>query len=242
MLTVDGATVEISGFTILRGLSLSVETGSIVGLIGRNGAGKTTTLRSIMGLAELKSGDVQLDGESLAGIPAHLRAKRGIGYMPEDRRLIPAMTVEQNILLPAWARDIPNADRRLQTIYRLMPEVKELAPRGSTQCSGGQQKLVALARCFMSGSRLLLLDEPFEGVAPALSQRLVRAVKELAEAEQGLSVLVCESEFKWARLLAEKIYIIERGETVEETTPDATTAHAVPDNFTTAHASELTSP
>ena len=226
MLQVDQVTVKISGFTILRGLSLTVETGSIVGLIGRNGAGKTTTLRSIMGLVTLESGEVQLDGRSLRSLEPHERARQGIGYMPEDRRLIPALTVEQNILVPAWARDIPNAQQRLETIYHLMPEVKALAARPSTQCSGGQQKLVALARCFMSGSKLLLLDEPFEGVAPALSQRLVQATKELATAEQGLSVLVCESEFKWARLLARKTYVIERGETVEESA-DGAAAHGV---------------
>ncbi len=226
MLIVDQATVKIAGFTILRGLSLEVETGSIVGLIGRNGAGKTTTLRAIMGLIGLESGDVRLEGQSLGTLAPHVRAHHGIGYMPEDRRLIAAMSVEQNILLPAWARNIPNADVRLQTIYRLMPEVKAMASRPATQCSGGQQKLVALARCFMSGSKLLLLDEPFEGVAPALSQRLVKAVKELADTEHGLSVLVCESEFKWARLLAGKIYIIERGETVEETTANGASVHA----------------
>ena len=224
MLRVDGATVKIAGFTILRGLNLEVETGSIVGLIGRNGAGKTTTLRTIMGLVGLESGDVQLEGRSLSGMPPHKRAEAGIGYMPEDRRLIPALSVEQNILVPAWARNIPHAQERLATIYQLMPEVKALAARPATQCSGGQQKLVALARCFMSGSKLLLLDEPFEGVAPSLSQRLVKAVKELAEAEQGLSVLVCESEFKWARLLSRKTYVIERGETVEESA--GATAHA----------------
>ena len=216
MLRVDRATVQISGFSVLRGLSLEVETGSIVGLIGRNGAGKTTTLRCIMGLVGLESGDVLLDGQSLRALPAHVRAKYGIGYMPEDRRLIPALTAEQNILLPTWARAIPQAASRLATIYRLMPEVQALAARPATQLSGGQQKLVALARCFMSGSKVLLLDEPFEGVAPVLSRRLARAVKELAETEQGLSVLVCQSEFTWARLLATKLYVIERGEIVEE--------------------------
>ncbi len=225
MLKVDGVTVKIAGFTILRGLNLEVETGSIVGLIGRNGAGKTTTLRSIMGLMELESGDIQLEGRSLKGLAPHQRASAGIGYMPEDRRLIPALSVEQNILIPAWARNIPRAEERLALIYRLMPEVKALAQRPSTQCSGGQQKLVALARCFMSGSKLLLLDEPFEGVAPALSQRLVQATKELATAEMGMSVLVCESEFKWARLLAQKTYIIERGETRDESDAPAA-AHA----------------
>jgi len=223
MLKVDGVTVKIAGFTILRGLNLEIETGSIVGLIGRNGAGKTTTLRSIMGLIELESGDIQLEGRSLNRLASHQRAAAGIGYMPEDRRLIPALSVEQNILVPVWARNIPRAEERLALIYRLMPEVKALAQRPSTQCSGGQQKLVALARCFMSGSKLLLLDEPFEGVAPALSQRLVQATKELATAEEGMSVLVCESEFKWARLLAQKTYVIERGETRDES--DAPAAH-----------------
>jgi branched-chain amino acid transport system ATP-binding protein len=216
MLTVEQATVKISGFTILRGLNLEVPSGTIVGLIGRNGAGKTTTLRSIMGLVGLESGRVDLDGQDLTRLAAHSRAKHGIGYMPEDRRLIPTLTVEQNILVPAWARSIPGSDERLKTIYARMPEVKALATRPATQLSGGQQKLVALARCFMSGTRVLLLDEPFEGVAPALAQRLVRAVKELSEAQEDLSILLCESEFKWPRLLASRIYMIERGETSEE--------------------------
>jgi branched-chain amino acid transport system ATP-binding protein len=216
MLRVEQATVRISGFTILRGVTLEVPNGAVVGLIGRNGAGKTTTLRSIMGLVGLESGRVELDGQDITHLAAHARAELGIGYMPEDRRLIPALTVEENILVPAWARRIDDAARRIETIYAFLPEVKALAARPATQLSGGQQKLVALARCFMSGSKLLLLDEPFEGVAPALVQRLVRAVRELAEAEQGLSVLLCESEFKWPRLLASQLYIIERGETVQE--------------------------
>ncbi len=216
MLRVDQVTVKISGFTILRGLSLEVPSGTIVGLIGRNGAGKTTTLRSIMGLVGLESGRVELDGQDLTRLAAHERAKHGIGYMPEDRRLIPTLTVEQNIFVPAWARSIPGSDERLGTIYARMPEVKALATRPATQLSGGQQKLVALARCFMSGTKVLLLDEPFEGVAPALAQRLVTAVRELSEAQEDLSILLCESEFKWPRLLASRIYMIERGETTEE--------------------------
>lgn len=218
MLKVDQATVKISGFTILRGVSLEVPDGTVVGLIGRNGAGKTTTLRSIMGLVEMESGQVELDGQDLTHLPPHRRAKRGIGYLPEDRRLIPTLSVEANILMPAWAQGIDGAERRLATIYELLPEVKVLSARPATQLSGGQQKLVALARCFMSGSKLLLLDEPFEGVAPSLVQRLVRAVRELVQAERGVSALLCESEFKWPRLLASHIYLIERGETVDEAT------------------------
>ena len=220
VLQVQRATVRIAGFTVLRGLSLEIPPGSLVGLIGRNGAGKTTTLRTIMGLLPLEAGDILLDGCSLRDLPAHERAWRGLGYMPEDRRLIPALTVEQNILVPAWARAIRDTARRLDTIYQLMPEVKALAGRPASQLSGGQQKLVALARCFMSGQRLLLLDEPFEGVAPALSQRLVQAVRELAGAQSDLSVLICESEFKWVRRLAQKVYLIERGEATEQPSPD----------------------
>jgi branched-chain amino acid transport system ATP-binding protein len=216
MLRVDGATVRINGFTILRSVSLVVPTGSVIGLIGRNGAGKTTTLRSIMGLVPLDAGRVELDGENLTRLPAHARAQRGIGYMPEERRLIPTLSVEDNILVPAWAQHLPDQGRRLATAYELLPEVKALAARPATQLSGGQQKLVALARAYMSGRKVLLLDEPFEGVAPSLVQRLVRAVRELIEADQQLSVLLCESEFKWPRLLAGQIYVIERGETALE--------------------------
>jgi branched-chain amino acid transport system ATP-binding protein len=214
MLKVEGATVTISGFTILRGVSLEVPGGAVVGLIGRNGAGKTTTLRSIMGLVELDSGRIELDGRDLTRLAPHRRAELGIGYMPEDRRLVPTLTVEENILIPAWARRID--PRRLQTIYELIPEVRELRHRPGTQLSGGQQKLVALARAFMSGSSLLLLDEPFEGVAPSLVHRLVRAVRDLCQADHGVSALLCESEFKWPRLLAQDLYVIERGETTKE--------------------------
>ncbi len=218
MLKIEQATVSISGFTVLRDLTLEVPSGTIVGLIGRNGAGKTTTLRCIMGLVPLESGSIELDGHHLTSLAAHVRAEHGIGYMPEDRRLIPTLNVEDNIFIPGWARRISSAYRRLATIYQLMPEVKALAKRPATQLSGGQQKLVALARCFMGGTRVLLLDEPFEGVAPALAQRLVQAVKELAAAQEGLSVLLCESEFKWPRMLAHRIYVIERGEATEEAT------------------------
>jgi branched-chain amino acid transport system ATP-binding protein len=216
MLRVERATVELNGFTILRDLDLEVPGGEIVGLIGRNGAGKTTTIRTIMGLIELKAGRIELDGQDLGGSPAHQRARRGIGYLPQERRLIPGLSVEQNLLLPAWAMTLPNAEARLETIYELMPEVFAFRLRPAATLSGGQQKLTALARSFMAGSKLLLLDEPFEGVAPALAQRLVKVVGDLQQAQADLAVLVCESDFKWARRLASRIYVIERGEAWEE--------------------------
>ena len=166
MLRVQGITVAISAVTILRGLSLRVDTGDIVGLVGRNGAGKTTTLRSIMGLTHLSSGRIELDGSLLDGMPSYTRARLGIGYLPEDRRLVPALSVYNNLLIPAQASGIADHDERLRRIFDLIPELSEWSARKASTLSGGQQKLVALARAFVNGRKLLLLDEPFEGVQP----------------------------------------------------------------------------
>ncbi len=217
MLGVKNITVKISEFTILRGLTLEVPTGSIIALVGRNGAGKTTTIRSIMGLLAVTEGKISLDGHDLGPLPAHHRAKLGIGYLPEDRRLISALTVEENLLMPAQALGLPAVKERLDTIYGLLPEVRMVAGRKATQLSGGQQKLVALGRSFVNGKKLLLLDEPFEGISMALSRKLAQAVKKFQKAEVGLSVLVAESDLKRAAMLTDNVYVIERGEVVEET-------------------------
>ena len=215
MLELQDVTVTIQGITILRGVTLTVEPGQIVGLIGRNGAGKTTTLRTIMGLARAASGHLALDRLDLAARPPHLRARLGIGYVPEDRRLIGALSVRENILVPAWGIGLADAEGRLDAIYTLMPELRELGSRPAMLLSGGQQKLVALARSFMYGSKVVLLDEPFEGLAPPLARRLVRAVQEFQARRPRLAVLVAESEVKWVRLLAQRTYSIERGTTAE---------------------------
>ncbi len=209
-LELEGVHVNIREFVILRGVSLTVPAGQIVGLVGRNGAGKTTTLKSIMGLVAVRSGAIRLDGQDLLQTPAYERARMGIGYMPEDRRLIGTLTVEENILMPAWATRMNGYAERLNLIYSLMPEVKELAGRRAAQLSGGQQKMVALGRALMTGTKLLLLDEPFEGLAPALSQKFSALIHSLQE--QGLAVLVAESDLKLISSIAEQIYTIERGE------------------------------
>jgi len=211
MLTVDGLRVTIKGFSILRGVSLEIPTGELIALIGRNGAGKTTTLKSIMGLMPVAAGTVCLDGMDLRRVPGHRRAALGIGYMPEDRRLIGSLTVQDNILMPAWASRLEHGTARLAYIYEKMPEVAVLARRRASALSGGQQKMVALARAVMSGTRLLLLDEPFEGLSPALGEKLAGTLQELQR--DDLAVLLAESDVK--RLsFAEKIYTIERGEIV----------------------------
>ena len=211
MLLVDGLRVTIKGFIILRGVSLVVPTGELVALAGRNGAGKTTTLKSIMGLMPLSGGTVQLDGTDLTVVPGYRRAALGMGYMPEDRRLIGSLTVEDNIRLPAWASRLAHGEARLAYIYEQMPDVAALARRRAAALSGGQQKMVALARAVMSGTRLLLLDEPFEGLSPALGEKFAGTIQALQK--DGLSVLLAESDVK--RLsFAEQIYTVERGEIV----------------------------
>lgn len=212
MLRVDDIRVTIKGFIILRGISLEIPSGGLIGLVGRNGAGKTTTLKSIMGIMPVAAGRIHLDGDDLLRVPGHRRAQLGIGYMPEDRRLIGALTVEDNVLLPAWACGLETGGDRLEYIYRLMPEVAPLAKRRASTLSGGQQKMVALARALMSGTKLLLLDEPFEGLSPGLGEKLARTIQVLQR--DGLSVLMAESDTKRIGF-AEKIYTIERGEIVQ---------------------------
>jgi branched-chain amino acid transport system ATP-binding protein len=151
-----------------------------------------------------------LEGRSLQGVTSYQRARLGIGYMPEDRRIIPQLTVEENILLPAWASGASAAAERLARIYQLIPEVAALKERKGLQLSGGQQKLAALARAFMSGTKVLLLDEPFEGVAPVLAQRLAEVVGQLRT--EGLSVLLSESDLSHSKRLLDVVYQIDRGQ------------------------------
>ena len=201
--------VTIAAAQILRGVSLNVPSHAMVGLIGRNGAGKTTFLRSVMGLIAIRAGEVIYDEVNLRREPAYRRANIGIGYMPEDRRLVPGLTAEENVLLPAWATSLSDSGQRLHWIYLLLPEVAAFADRKAIELSGGQQKLVALARALMVGRSLLLLDEPFEGVAPILAQRLVDVLVKLRE--EGLSVLLSESNASHSSNLVDRLYVIERG-------------------------------
>lgn len=212
MLSLGDVRVTIKGFVILRGVSLEIPTGGLVGLVGRNGAGKTTTLKSIMGLMPVTAGRITLDGADLAHLPGHRRAGLGVGYVPEDRRLIGSLTVEDNILMPAWVTNRTDAAERLRRIYEVMPEVRALAGRRAAACSGGQQKMVALARAVMTGTKLLLLDEPFEGLSPAMGEKFAEAIQALRR--DGPAVLIAESDSKRLGFI-EQIYTIERGEIVQ---------------------------
>ena len=209
MLKVEAIDVAIGSVSILRRASLSVARGQFAGLVGRNGAGKTTFLRTVMGLLRPRRGSMRFDGEPLDAVPPHLRSRRGIGYMPEDRRLVPELTVEENILLPAWAGRLEGTAERLKRIYETMPEVRSLRERKALQLSGGQQKLVALGRALMSGTRLLLLDEPFEGVAPVLARRLAEVIGQLKG--EGLSAVLCESDLTHSGAMLDVVFRIDRG-------------------------------
>ena len=209
MLEIRNLDVAIQSVQILRDISFDLPTGTMAGLIGRNGAGKTTLLKSIMGLLRVRGGGVRVDGTDLLALPTHARTRLGIGYMPEDRRLIPDLTVEENVLVPAWAAHLPDARARLDKVYAMIPEVREFSARRGQQLSGGQQKLVALGRALVCGTRLLLLDEPFEGVAPALAQRLVEVVGGLKR--EGLSVILSESDLQHSERMVDRVIVIDRG-------------------------------
>ena len=209
MLQIEDIQVAIDAVQILRGVSLRVGEGEMVGIIGNNGAGKTTTLRAVMGLAGLGSGRVVFKGNDISQLEPFRRARLGFGYMPEDRRLIPQLTVEENMALPAWENKALDGTAGLALVYELMPELLEMKQRKALLLSGGQQKMVALGRALVAGTELLLLDEPFEGVAPALAQRLIEVIANLRE--QGRSIIIAHSDLSHEDVTLDREYQIERG-------------------------------
>ena len=202
--------VSIEGIGILRDVNLTIPTGEMMGLIGHNGAGKTTLIRAIMGLLPAERGSISFKGRDITAMPAYRRADMRISYMPEDRRLIPELTVTENMLMPAWANKIADGEQHLKWVYELMPEIADFGERKALQLSGGQQKLVALGRALIPGREMILLDEPFEGVAPVLAKRLSSVIADLRG--EGLTVLIAESDDSHSADLVDATWRIERGE------------------------------
>lgn len=209
MLQIENIGLSIQRVPILRDVSLEIAEGSTCGLIGRNGAGKTTLMRAIMGLLPVEAGTIKFRDKVLTDMKAHERAGLGIGYLPEDRRLIPHFTVEENVKVPLWANGQTD-EARVKWAYEMIPEIGRFADRKALTLSGGQQKLVALARAMVAGPNLLLLDEPFEGVAPALAQRLMEVISNLKS--ERLSVLISESDYTHSEKVVDNVYGIERGQ------------------------------
>lgn len=222
MLRLNKVSVSIEGVRVLRGVSCEIIARKTTVLIGRNGAGKTTTLRAIMGLIALDEGSVRLDADDLGSRPAYTRARAGIGYAPEDRRLIPELSVEENIRLPALALKFDRAEiaRRLDEVYQLLPELHVMRPRPAGSVSGGQGKMVALGRALVVAHKVLLLDEPFQGLAPALALDYARTLGELRKHRPELAILITESSPALLDRIADRTLQIERGEILDTSTKD----------------------
>jgi branched-chain amino acid transport system ATP-binding protein len=217
MLEIKGLSARIETVQVLRKVDLSLAEGATVALIGRNGAGKTSLLRAIMGFMQVTEGAITFDGRSLDGVKPHERPRLGIGYAPEDRRLFSTFTIEENIRLPAEVMKVPSAEiaRRLEGVYQVLPELADLRYRGAAGLSGGQGKMAALARALMVGTRVILLDEPFQGLAPVLAQRYAAALRALRDSHPDIALLITESNPSLLRNFAERAYAIERGEVTE---------------------------
>ncbi|HXG16574.1 MAG TPA: ATP-binding cassette domain-containing protein [Calidithermus sp.] len=213
MLVVEHLTVDIQGSRILRGISLRVEAGEVVCLVGRNGAGKTTALRTILGYRRPAGGRVLFKGRDLVGLPTHAIAALGVGFSPEESEVFGDLTVAENLALPTWTRPTARAAaERLERAYRLFPRLRAYADRGGTQLSGGERKMLSVARALALDPDLLLLDEPFEGLAPTVVPVIAGSIAEIARL--GLGVLLAESNVHHVPEETARLYVLERGEII----------------------------
>ncbi len=197
----------------LRDVTISVEKG-ITCIVGPNGAGKTTLLKSILGLLPVVSGKITFLNQEITSLPTHRIALLGIGYVPEDRRIYPDFTVNENILLGTWRRKV-NTDTIFEKVYVLFPKLKDLSRSLGIHLSGGEQSMLAIARTLALEPRCLLLDEPLEGLSPAVRKRLAEGIRELRA--QGLTTLTTASDMSYVPDIADTIYTIDRGEIVDRT-------------------------
>ena len=218
MLHLDNVRAGYGRVEVLRGIDLVLEPGCILGLLGRNGAGKTTTIRAIMGLVDGLRGSIRIGDAELAGLPPHRIPGHGIAYVPQGRRLFPEMTVEENLRLGALAGRGESAER-LDFLFDLFPVLAERMYTPARRLSGGQQQMVAMARALASGPRVLLLDEPTEGLQPSLVDRILEAVRELRTA--GTTLLLVEQKVEAALAVADRIAFIENGRIREHATPES---------------------
>jgi len=213
ILRVADLDVSIQTSQILRGVSLEVEPGAVVCLVGRNGAGKTTTLRAIMGLLRPAGGQIELGGRSLVGLPPHAIARLGVGFAPEDSAIFGDLTVAENVELPTWTRPTARPARdRVEEAYAVFPRLRAYARRAGTHISGGERKMLSIARALVLDPVLLLLDEPFEGLAPAIIPSVAESITAIAR--QGRAILLAESNIHHVPPETTRLYVIERGEII----------------------------
>ena len=195
---------------VLHGMSFSVPAGEVVTLLGRNGAGKTTTMRAVMGVLGKRQGSVRYEGTETIGLPSNLIARHGIAYCPEERGIFSSLSVRENLELPPVVRP---GGMSVDEVHQLFPRLKERANNQGTKLSGGEQQMLAIARILRTGAKLLLLDEPTEGLAPVIVQHIgeiIRTVK-----KKGFTVLLVEQNFHFASTVADRHYVVEHGKVID---------------------------
>lgn len=212
-----GALMEVRGLEawygeshVLHGVDIDIREGEVVTLLGRNGAGKTSTLRSIMGLVPRRTGSVKYEGNEIIAARPDVIARAGVAYCPEERGIFASLDVTENLMLPPTVRP---GGLPLDEIYTLFPNLKERARSQGTKLSGGEQQMLAIARILRTGARLLLLDEPSEGLAPVIVQQIGRTIRELKK--RGFTVLLVEQNFRFAQTVADRHYVMEHGRVVD---------------------------
>jgi branched-chain amino acid transport system ATP-binding protein len=197
---------------ILHGVNFEVYPGEVVTLLGRNGAGKTTTLKSVMGIVAKRSGSIRFEGGELIGLPSNRIARAGIALCPEERGIFASLSVEENLMLPPVVKP---GGLSLERIFELFPNLKErLGSSQGTKLSGGEQQMLAIARILRTGARLLLLDEPTEGLAPVIIQQIGNTIRTLKS--QGFTILLVEQNFRFAATVADRYYVMEHGRIVDK--------------------------
>jgi len=213
MLALHDLAVDIEGSQVLRGVSLDVREGELVCLVGRNGAGKTTTFRTIMGYRKAAAGSIRFGEKSILGLRPYQIARMGIGYAPEESEVFGELTVAENIAMPTWTcpSDRP-ADERIAAAYNVFPRLRRYVERGGQELSGGERKMVSIARALALGPKLLLLDEPTEGLSPAIVPSIVEGLANIRSF--GHAVFIAESNIHHVPDFTDRLYVIERGEII----------------------------
>jgi branched-chain amino acid transport system ATP-binding protein len=195
---------------ILHGVNLDVRAGEVVTLLGRNGAGKTTTLKSVMGIVGKRQGSIRFEGDETVGLPSYKIARRGIAFCPEERGIFASLNVVENLMLPPEVR---GGGLTLSQIYELFPNLEERQRSQGTKLSGGEQQMLAIGRILRTGARLLLLDEPTEGLAPVIVQHIGEIIRKVKK--QGFTILLVEQNFRFAATVADRHYVMENGKMVD---------------------------
>src|SRR5215468_11708147 len=213
MLSVRDLAVDIQGSRVLRDVSFSVGQGELVCFVGRNGAGKTTTLRSIMGFRKPVSGSIEFEGQTIVGLQPFQIARLGVGYAPEESEVFGELTVAENIAMPTWTCPNPRpAEERIAAAYKVFPRLERYRERGGQALSGGERKMVSIARALALGPKLLLLDEPTEGLSPAVVPSILEGIASIRG--HGHAVFIAESNMHHVPEFADRMFVIERGEII----------------------------